>query len=209
MKYGGSLPVTIPKNILIKMPRDQHSSTLEYILKTAGIVVSEKVIRQGVLQGYKRLYPHPVKLKVNEIYRAEIFLCVEVIRNAEIRKTYWQGHITPNIMECTQNEKFHEWFKAHLIYLERKHGDLTYYGRIIDITELNCFGQFLVVVHGKEEQTKGYDIGKEEWKGDTIFELFYVSHLGAMFNDANNYEQWARTDVEEMTVDAHSNALNN
>ncbi|XP_044958276.1 uncharacterized protein LOC123409439 [Hordeum vulgare subsp. vulgare] len=42
-----------------------------------------------------------------------------------------------DVVERIQNDKFHEWFQAH---------DVTYYGRVIDIVELNYSGQFSVVL---------------------------------------------------------------
>uniref|UniRef100_A0A0A9BLG5 Uncharacterized protein n=1 Tax=Arundo donax TaxID=35708 RepID=A0A0A9BLG5_ARUDO len=40
-------------------------------------------------------------------------------------------------------------------------------------------------------------------------EPFHVSHLGKMFNNANNSQHWVRMDIEGTTVDANINGLNN
>ncbi|XP_052159472.1 uncharacterized protein LOC127776976 [Oryza glaberrima] len=196
--------------------------------------------RSYVIRGLTKMQAH----------RYVLFNCPDVdpylrTHADEIRRTYRQGHITPKIIERIQNEKFHEWFRAHIMDLERKNGicsvkndhrwlargpigptkryrafntrgfrfrpkhldgvtqnsgvvlsaktssytkssdtnpilgDLTYYGRVIDIIELNYSGQFSVVLFKCEwvDVVSRKGVKKDKY-GYTLVNFSHLIHTG-------------------------------
>ncbi|XP_047084706.1 uncharacterized protein LOC124695951 [Lolium rigidum] len=113
-----------------------------------------------------------------QAHRYLLFNCSDVnsYLRAHADEIKHRRNVNLDTIERTQNEKFHEWFRAHIKNLEEENGinsikndirwlargpvhaarryrnanpvlrDVTYYGRIIDIIEMNYSGQFSVVL---------------------------------------------------------------
>ncbi|WVZ64025.1 hypothetical protein U9M48_013611 [Paspalum notatum var. saurae] len=255
--------------------------------------------RSYVIRGLAKIQAHRYVLfnscDVNPYLRAHA---------EEIATEHNRHKINHREVEKFQNDKFHEWFRVHMLQLERENsirgvnndkirwlacgpveaakryrafnsrgfrfrpkrldgvtqnsgvvltaktssyasasdarpvlGDVTYYGRIIDIIELNYSGNFTVVLFKCEwvdvlsrRGIKGesmdklnpgwsvvmkmkprdiYDADCDEWEGDSETEPFHVTHLREMFSNANINNQWVRTDIEGTTVDASTNGFDN
>ncbi|XP_066163189.1 uncharacterized protein [Oryza sativa Japonica Group] len=185
-----------------------------------------------------------------QAHRYVLFNCSDVNKYLrahadQIASTYPRRGVNPKTIERVQNEKFHEWFRAHIMDLERKNGlhivnedvrwlargpldaakryrafntrgfrfrpkrldgvtqnsgvvltakkssytkasdanpilgDVTYYGRIIDIIELNYSGKFSVVLFKCEwvDVISGKGIKKDKYDY-TLVNFSHLIHTG-------------------------------
>jgi hypothetical protein len=53
-----------------------------------------------------------------------------------------------------------------------------------------------------------YDSGCDEWEDDIEIELFHITHLGEMLNNAKIKHQWVRLDIEGTIVDGSTSGVN-
>uniref|UniRef100_J3N7A8 DUF4218 domain-containing protein n=1 Tax=Oryza brachyantha TaxID=4533 RepID=J3N7A8_ORYBR len=98
----------IKKLLLFPRPSDRYLAGVEGFLDFA---YREKNPNDKIRCPFAHLATE-AKIGGPVCYRLTYF--VERMHAEEIRKTYRPGRITLNIIERTQNEKFHEWFKAYV-----------------------------------------------------------------------------------------------
>ncbi|KAM0920283.1 hypothetical protein ACQ4PT_007619 [Festuca glaucescens] len=192
---------------------------------------SEELVGRSDVPRRSTLFPHagnPVGnpgnyvlrgLEKVQAHRYVLFNCSDVnsYLRAHADEMTHRRNLNVDTIERTQNEKFHEWFRAHIKKLEKENGingikndirwlsqgpvhaarryrafnsrgfrnanpvlrDVTYYGRVIDIVELNYSGQFSVVLFKCEwiDVFSEEGIQKDKY-GYTLVNFSHLMHKG-------------------------------
>ncbi|KAM0822907.1 hypothetical protein ACQ4PT_071215 [Festuca glaucescens] len=207
---------------------------------------SEELVGRSDVPRRSTLFPHagnPVGnpgnyvlrgLEKVQAHRYVLFNCSDVnsYLRAHADEMTHRRNLNVDTIERTQNEKFHEWFRAHIKKLEKENGingiQKDKYGyTLVNFSHLMHKGDKIEhepfifpdqadqVFYVEDEHNPGwsvvmkqprprdvYDIGIER-AVDTETEPFHVSHLGEMFKRKKNNQYWVRTDVEGTLVDAN------